>query len=405
MRLLFVVQRYGEDVAGGAERACREYASHLASRGHEVSVATSRARSYVDWADEYPDGTTEIDGVAVRRFSVARPRDGDGFAHLNARVLTAPHDVAPLLQREWLRFQGPELPELAPWLRKSAHEFDAVICFTYLYWPTWATLDAIAGSVPTLLHPLAHDEPSLALPLFDDELFHRPDALVFLTEEEQDLVVERFGTEQPAMVAGVGVDLDVVADAAAFRARYRLGDRPYLVFVGRLDPGKGSDEIFDFFVAYKQRNPGPLALVVVGEPVQPLAPHPDVIATGFVDEATKSSSIAGALALVQPSYFESFSIVLVEAWAQGKPALVQGHCAVLDGQARRSGGAIPYRGYAEFEVGLDMLLESPELRTRLGMAGRNYAAERYEWPRLLARYEDFLGEIIDAQAEVRLRLR
>ena len=394
MRLLFVVQRYGEDVAGGAERACREYASRLAARGHEVSVATSRARSYVDWANEYPEGVTELDGVSVQRFSVARPRDPDGFAHLNARVLTAPHAVAPLLQREWLRFQGPELPALAPWLRSNAHEFDAVICFTYLYWPTWATLDAIAGSVPTLLHPLAHDEPSLALPLFGDELFHRPDALVFLTEEEQQLVVERFGAEQPAMVAGVGVDLDVVTDAAAFRTRYGLGDRPYLVFVGRLDPGKGSDEIFDFFVAYKQRNPGPLALVVVGEPVQPLAPDPDVVATGFVDEATKASAIAGAFALVQPSYFESFSIVLVEAWAQGKPALVQGYCAVLEGQARRSGGAIPYRGYAEFEAAVDLLIEDPDLAARLGRAGQAYAARRYEWELMLSTYEEFIDEVV-----------
>ncbi|MCJ7439174.1 MAG: glycosyltransferase family 4 protein [Acidimicrobiia bacterium] len=398
MRLLFVVQRYGEDVAGGAERACREYASRLAARGHEVSVATSRARSYVDWANEYPEGVSELDGVSVRRFSVARPRDADNFAHLNARVLTAPYTVAPLLQREWLRFQGPELPALAPWLRSSAHEFDAVICFTYLYWPTWATLDALAGSVPTLLHPLAHDEPALALPLFGDELFHRPDALVFLTEEEQQLVVERFATEQPSMVAGVGVDLDVATDAAAFRERYGLGDRPYLVFVGRLDPGKGSDEVFDFFVAYKQRNPGPLALVIVGEPVKPMPHHPDVITTGFVDEATKASAIAGALALVQPSYFESFSIVLVEAWAQRKPALVQGHCAVLEGQARRSDGAIPYRGYAEFEAALDLLTEDRGLASRLGEQGRHYVEERYTWDAVLSGYESFLDDIIGAHA-------
>jgi len=394
MRLLFVVQRYGEDVAGGAERACREYASHLVARGHEVSVATSRARSYVDWANEYPEGTAELDGVAVRRFSVARPRDADAFTHLNARVLTAPYTVAPLLQREWLRFQGPELPALAPWLRSNAHEFDAVICFTYLYWPTWATLDAIAGSVPTLLHPLAHDEPALALPLFADDLFHRPDALVFLTEEEQHLVVERFAIEQPTMVAGVGVDLDAATDAAAFRAHYGLGDRPYLVFVGRLDPGKGSDEIFDFFVAYKQRNPGPLALVIVGEPVKPLPHHREVVTTGFVDEETKSSSIAGAFALVQPSYFESFSIVLVEAWAQGKPALVQGYCDVLDGQARRSGGAIPYKGYAEFEAALDLLVEDPDLASRMGEHGRRYVEERYAWEVVLSGYEAFVADVV-----------
>lgn len=394
MRLCFVVQRYGEEVAGGAERACREFATHLAARGHDVVVATSRAQSYVDWADHYPEGSEVLDGVLVQRFSVARPRDQMQFANLNARVLTSRQAVAPMLQREWLRLQGPELPGLPEWLRRYAPEFDAVICFTYLYWPTWAALDAIAGSVPTVLHPLAHDEPYLALPIFADEVFRRPDALVFLTEEEQQLVVDRFGVEQPSMVAGVGVDLDVATDPAAFRARYGLGVRPYLVFVGRLDPGKGSDEIFDFFVAYKQRNPGPLALVIVGEPVKPLPTHPDVITTGFVDEETKSSSIAGALALVQPSYFESFSIVLVEVWAQGKPALVQGHCAVLEGQARRSGGAIPYKGYAEFEAALDLLVEDPDFACHLGESGRAYVEERYAWDTVLSEYEEFVAQVL-----------
>ena len=139
-------------------------------------------------------------------------------------------------------------------------------------------------------------------------------------------------------------------DGDAFRAPYGLGDRPYLLFVGRVDPAKGSEELLDYFAAYKKRNPGPLALAIVGDPVRPLDPHPDVIVTGFVDDALKQSALAGALALVQPSYFESFSMILSEAWAHRKPALVQGHCDVLAGQCRRSGGGIPYRGFAEFEA-------------------------------------------------------
>ncbi len=93
--------------------------------------------------------------------------------------------------------------------------------------------------------------------------------------------------------------------------------------------------------------------MVVGEPVKPLEPHPDVITTGFVPEQVKNDAIAGCTALVMPSYFESFSLVLAEAWAQSKPALVNGHCDVLTGQAQRSGGAIPYRGFAEFEAAVD----------------------------------------------------
>ena len=92
--------------------------------------------------------------------------------------------------------------------------------------------------------------------------------------------------------------------------------------------------------------------------------------TGAVDESTKDAAIAGCLALVQPSYFESFSIVLCEAWAHRRPAIVQGRCEVLLGQARRSGGAIPYVGYGELEAAIELLGGDPALRAELGAAGR-----------------------------------
>ena len=95
---------------------------------------------------------------------------------------------------------------------------------------------------------------------------------------------------------------------------------------------------------------------MIGDPVRPLDEHPDVIRTGFVSEELKESALSGALALAQPSYFESFSMILTEAWAHAKPALVQGYCDVLAGQCRRSGGGIPYKGFAEFGVALDLLL-------------------------------------------------
>jgi glycosyltransferase involved in cell wall biosynthesis len=390
------VQRYGHDVPGGAELCCREFATRLARRGHEVHALTSCARSYVDWANVYPPGIEVIDGVTVHRLPVDEPRSDRFFAPLNARV---PYGRKPLplyLQREWMRRQGPYQPALVPWLWEFAVDFDAAAFFTYLYYTTWAGLPA-AGLTPTVLHPTAHDEPPLYLSLFDATFSHAS-AFAFLTEEEAALVHERFHTRRPGRVVGMGLDPPGAVDVERFRAMHGLGDRPYVVFVGRIDPHKGSEEMFQFFVAYKRRNPGPLALVVVGEPVLPLPPHPDVVLTGFVDEATKGSAISGSIALVQPSYYESFSIVLVEAWAHDRPALVNGRCAVLEGQARRSGGAIPYRGFAEFEAGLQMLVDRPDLRRRLGDAGRAYVDAQYRWPVVLDEYEFLLDRVTRARS-------
>ena len=396
MRLLYVCQRYGLEVAGGAERACRDLAERMSARGHEVEVVTSCAVSYVDWANHYEPGQDEVNGVVVHRLPVPYPRTDRLFGPLNARVVHAEPPIPLHMQETWMRMQGPYLPDLPGWLWEQAPSFDAVLFFTYLYWPTFAGLPTVAGRVPTVLFPFAHDEPYLRLNLFN-KVLRVPDALGFLTIEEQQLVQSRFGARRPTGVIGLGIDVPGVEPASsieAFRSQYGLdGGEPYVLALGRVDPAKGLDELFDFFTTFKARRGGPLKLVVMGEPVRPLPTHEDVIPTGFVSEEVKRAALAGSVALVHPSYFESFSIVLVEAWAQQRPALVQGNCAVLDGQARRSNGAIPYYDYPGFEASLDLLLDEPGFAASMGRAGHAYVLEHYAWDRVLDRLERLLRTV------------
>ena len=97
------------------------------------------------------------------------------FGDVNRRMVTG-FGVRPLaVQREWMRAQGPYIPALPEWLRGNARRFDLVVCFTYLYWTTYAALDAIPASCRRVMHPLVHDEPPLRLSLFD-AIFRVPDA-------------------------------------------------------------------------------------------------------------------------------------------------------------------------------------------------------------------------------------
>ena len=394
LRILFVVQRYGKEVAGGAELSCRQFATRLAARGHAVEVVTSRAQSAQDWADVYPAGTSDLDGVRVHRLGVTRPRDNEAFDAMTVEVLWSGQLVPRTRQEQWRRLQGPDLPELAPWLADRASGYDVVVHFSYLYAPTWAGLPVTAALVPTVLHATAHDEPAFWLPVFDG-LFGLPTRYVWFTEEERDLLLRR-GAPRRGDVIGIGMDRVAPGDGARFRARFGLGDRPYLVFVGRVEAGKGSEELLTFFEAYKQRNGGPLALVLVG-PAPDRRSHPDIVYTGFVDDETRSNALAGALALVQPSFFESFSMVLTEAWAQGRPVVAQGRTDVLVGQVRRSGGGVWYTGFAEFEAAVDVLTGSPGLGDALGSAGRAHVEREYSWDVVLPRYERLLGEAIAAR--------
>ena len=67
--------------------------------------------------------------------------------------------------------------------------------------------------------------------------------------------------------------------------------------------------------------------------------------------------------------------------------------AVLEGHAGRSGGAIPYTGFAEFEAAVELLRTSPELADQLGAAGRMYVEREYDWDVVITRYERTLERV------------
>lgn len=393
MRLLVVVQRYGVEVFGGAEAHARMVATRLAAEGHEVEVVTSCAVSYVDWANVYPPGSAAEDGVIVHRLPVSAARKPSVFAPLHARALRELGRWPIYLQREWMRVQGPFLPALPDWLAENSAGFDCALFFTYLYYTTWAGLAAVR--CPIVLQPTVHDEPPVHLTLFDG-MFRMPDGFAFSTPEEHDLVARRFGITVPSAVIGIGVDLDAnvsPSEIDAFRIRSGVGDRPYLVCVGRIEPGKGTPDLHTAFKRYKQAHPGSLALVLVGEELARLDEHPDVFKTGFVDDRTREVAMAGAEIFVNPSYFESFSMVLCEAWAAGRPALVQGACEVLQGHVARSGGGLAYQDSAQFQEALEGLLSEPALRRRVGELGRRYVEQNYPWRVVLDKYERLLAQI------------
>lgn len=383
MRILYVVQRYGDDIVGGSEAACRLFAENLVKQGHEVEVLTSCARSYVTWEDSYEDGTIKINGVTIHRLPVLSPRFAEHFGPMNDWLSST--EQSPLLfeHQRWAHLMGPDISGLRSWLLANYLRFDVAIFMTYLYTNATRGIPVLAGRLPLVFQPTAHDEPPIKIPLFES-LFRLVDSYLFFTEEEREVVENRIRERVDGQTVGIGIELDPpTGSISEFREKFDLGDNPYLVYVGRLDFMKGVGQLCDFFIEMKKNYPSALKLVLAGDALIELPDHPDIVVTGFLDEKSKQAAIAGSLALVQSSYFESFSIVLCEAWVHRRPALVQGASSVLKGQAMRSSGAIPYEGYAEFEQATMMLLENPDLVKEMGLNGRRYVENTYQWVEVL----------------------
>lgn len=388
MKIAYVVPRYGTQVRGGAETGARMLAEHLvADCGDQVEVFTTCALDALTWAEELAPGTETVNGVVVRRIESAAGRD-ESFHPYSGGLLGSPETATMAEAETWIDLQGPKCPALVDAV--AACDADVVAFYPYLYYPTVRGVPKVAGRA--IMHPAAHDEPPLRLPVFGP-VFRSVQGLVFHSRAERRLVVERFGVATtPQVVAGLGVE-EGPGDPASARRLLGLGDAPYLLCVGRVDDKKGTGMLWRYFCAYKQRRPGPLRLVLVGQVVDRPAPHPEILVTGLVDDALKWGLLRGAAAVVSPSPWESFSISVVEGMAAGVPVVVNAGCAATREHCERSGGGLWFGGFAEFEAAVDRLLADPALSGELGRRGRRYAEANYAWSAVVARYAAFLERI------------
>jgi glycosyltransferase involved in cell wall biosynthesis len=385
VKLAFVVQRYGAEIAGGSEAHCRELATRL-SPAHEITVLTTCARDYVTWRNVDPAGEVRDAGVRVIRFPVRQPRRVKSFADLSDEVFDG--GASRERQEEWFLENGPDVPGLLDHLRSQGAGYDLVLFWTYRYAPSFFGLPLVADRA--ILVPTAEEDPAIALDVLED-FFRRPAGYLFLTPEEQALVSARAGRAlQPAAVVGIGLDPPNASPHDVLRAHGINGD--YVLYLGRVDRNKGCHTLLEYFEEYAGSGAGP-TLVLAGPAKMRIPDHPRIRALGYVSDGVRDALLSFARALIVPSPFESLSIVLLESWNRAVPALVNGRCRVLEGQVRRANGGLVYRSCGEFRESLDYLLTHPTERDAFGRQGLAYVEREYRWPTVLARVEALLAEV------------
>jgi glycosyltransferase involved in cell wall biosynthesis len=391
-RVALVVQRYGREVNGGAEALARRVARLVA--GHvDLTVLTTCALDYRTWADHYPPGPGEVEGVPVVRFQVPLPRDPEAFDRLAPRAYAAPEDLA--LGREWMRAQGPVAPGLVAHLRNHGREYDAVLFITYLYATTADAIEHVADRA--ILAPALHDEPPARLAVFDG-VFGAARLLMFSTPEEQELAAVRFGVgPDRARVVGGGLDPAPPSDHARFAPV--TGGRPYALCVGRIDASKGVTDLVAMHERYRRARPEGLDLVLMGGGETTLPEHPWLHRTGFVDEQVKHDALEGAAVVVVPSAYESLSFAQLEGWSHGRPTLANAAAAVLVGQSRRSGGGLWYASDEEYATMIDLLARARPLAAAIGRQGRRFVERECTWDRVRDAWLAAIAEITGSGPE------
>ncbi len=418
-RVCLVVQRFGTEIVGGSEQLARCYAQ-LLKPTFEVHVATSCAADHTSWRNVFAEGLTYEDGVYVHRFLtdfertaywhqlhsllVLRPVFTAGASHsgfspdiwpafwhnpeIKQSLIESVKVLPRAAQEEFIRLQGPYCSGLLHFLEVNQRQYDYFVFFTYLYPTTYFGLSKVPRAKRVLV-PTLHDEPPAYLPVLRRTL-EDFEQLIFLSPGEQRFAQQICTLRSSGDVIGMPVDV-------SHSIRPDTGIKsPYVLYCGRIEGPKGSRTLFNYFLEYKRKNPSNLKLVLTGHAAELIPQHSDIEFLGYVDDGMKQTLMQHALAFIHPSPFESFSIVLLEAFSEGTPCVVNGHSIVLTEHCRAADAGFEYREYEEFADALSKLRTDFSLRERLGANAKNYAKVNYSSEVISAKLRKVLENMPEA---------
>jgi len=387
VKLAFVTPWYGQDIPGGAEAEVRRTAEHLHMAGLDVEVWTTCVRDfYADWSKNYHQpGTELVNDVPVRRFPV-QPRDRSAFDAVNLKLMNnrpISADEERIYIEQMLRVDG-------LYDHIARHGDETLLFFMpYMFATTYFGVQVRPDRAYVI--PCLHDEAYARLSIYR-RAFESIRGMLFLSAPEARLAEKLFNlTNMYTQVIGGGVDLDCIGQAERFRQKYHI-NQPFVLYAGRHELGKNVGLLVEYFRKFRSSHRSDVLLVLIGPgdmPV-PIESGDGIVDLGLVSLQDKWDAYAAAAVVCQPSIKESFSLVIMEAWAVGTPVLVHADGAVTADHCRQANGGLYFSDYAEFAACLDVLLARPDLRTRLGHQGRAYVAQNFSWGVIVEKYRQLI---------------
>lgn len=397
-KIAIIIQRYGSQVNGGAEVYARNLAQELADF-YQVDVLTTQAKDYVTWEPVFEKGVEQDGKVTVHRFENSRRGTRSQLRYSRKKLgrrlwwqwvakkmgllayieqLFPSFGVQKKDHDAWLIHQGPYTPSMMDYIKSHQYEYSCFVFFTLLYYTACKGLE-VAGS-KSILVPTLHDEKAMYYPYYKD-YYNMAKHIFFLTRAESHIAEKLFySPTKSTRVIGAGVTVPEVSEPTQAWLLEKGISKPYLIYIGRVDQHKGTDDMIRFFQEFNESMHLAYQLVVVGAGKAPsFTDTAQVICTGFIEEDVKWKLLKGAQMLIMPSRYESLSLVLLEAMAYGKPVLANQLCDVLAEHIRNSEGGGTFTNATDFSVALKDLLLNENKYKEASVQAINYVRTQYSW--------------------------
>ncbi|MCL8267314.1 glycosyltransferase family 4 protein [Leptospira weilii] len=401
---------FSDKVSGGSEKLIFQLVELLAT-DFEITVLTTRSLDYITWKNSIPirrknffyegtnhskpirfeEKTSSLGGkYKVLQFTVEKQRNMERFSRLSKKILERPSLQNKENINHWLIEQGPYTPELIQFIESRKSEYDIFFFVSYLYYPLVFGMPLVAEK--SIIIPTFHDEPPAYLPIYK-EILTDQSSYSFNTPEELNVFRNVLGYKPSTYsIIGMNLNLDqcpsgpsenIYADyhKSSLEKNSNREETPFLLYVGRVDQGKGFLEMAEWFLEWKKNSKLPHKLKIAGKIASKIpnriSEDKNIEFLGFVEEQIKFELIQNCACLINSSPLESFSIVLMEAWLKGKPALVNGRSDVLKGHCLRSNGGLFYFDRKSFFATLDFILNHPKESFEMGRNGKKYVEQNF----------------------------
>lgn len=395
---IIVVTPWFERFAGGAELLARGMAREFNQRGVSAMVFTTCSRSPYDswWEDYYEPGVYDVAGIETRRFATGKIR-----ARYDAVIgkLQRGASLTPLDERDFFAY-GINSVALIEALGEYVDRDYEIIALPYFHGLTHSVINSYPGKIS--LVPCFHDEPQFYWKA-TETLLRNAKHIFFNSLEEKQMSIKQYGRRVgrrivESVVAGVGVELAACVDEQETLPAQLTGS--YFVYAGRKEVGKNVHLLCEWFTSYAEKFSARTKLIFIGGGDESLVPASEhFIDFGFVSEAVKQRLVRNSKGIINLSENESFSIVIMEGWLLGVPALVSARCAVTKSHVRRCNGGLYVANSDEFALALKYLEDNEAVRRILAANGQQYVSREFSFDAVLSRYlREFLQQEQAAEA-------
>ena len=379
--------------------------------GHAVDVFTSDAqdlRYYTDPRRRKVDAPplSIVDGARVHRLSVKHfPMQ----RYVGRLVSYAPH---------WpTRCRVASYMPIIPGLGGIRGDYDAVFGvgfpFTTFSYAAWQT--ARAAAAPLILTPFLH----LSTPgdpvnrtytkAHQVRLLAEADLVVSPTPRATETVAGWGIPHDRLMTLPMAIEHEDVTggDGARYRSALGLGDGPLAGQLGALDPNKGTCDLVRAVDRLNRARPVPITLLLAGAAtpefdafldeggwrerpwLRLLGPIPPGDVPDFYDALD---------VFAMPSRTDSFGIVFLEAWANGKPVVAASAGGVPEVVTHgETGLLVPFGDVPALAESVARVVDDRAFGRRLGEAGRTLVRSGYTWDERFRALAARVGRAIDGR--------